>query len=77
VKLSEICTVLIQGPSFLPCSSDTWVILPVVEKIEMMRICVVNSDHRKMFLKMWYPPAIDDRSRFRFWLPYRMHSVPW
>jgi hypothetical protein len=76
VELSEIFAVLIHCPGFIPASSHTWVILPVMEEVEMIRICIVDSDHCEMLLEMRYPPAVDDRPRFRLRFSYRMPSVP-
>lgn len=74
---AEVPAMLIQCPGFIPPSSDTWVILPLVEKVEMIRVRVVDRDHGKMLLQMRDPSTVDDRARFRFWFPGWMHSVPW
>lgn len=77
VQLAEILAMLIQCPGFVPSSSDTWIILPIVEQLEVLVIGVVESNHSKMLLKMGYPSAVDDGPWLRLWFPDRMHSVSW
>jgi hypothetical protein len=60
MQLSEILAMLIHCPGFVPASGHTWVVLPVVEKVEMIWVGVVDSDHRKMLVEVWYPPAVNN-----------------
>jgi hypothetical protein len=77
MQLSEVFAVLIQGTGFVPSRSDTWVVLPLVEKAEMLVIGVVESYHCEVLLQMWNPSAIDDRARFGFRFPDWMLRMPW
>jgi hypothetical protein len=60
VELPEVLAMLIHGSSFIPPRSNTWIVLPFVEEIEMISIGVVESNHREVLFQVWYPSAVDN-----------------
>lgn len=50
VQLPQVLAMLIQRSGLVPSSSNTWVILPLVEQAKMLRVGVVEGNHREMLL---------------------------
>ena len=70
---AKVLAVLVESSRFVPALRDTGVILPFMEKAQMLGIRVVERNHGEGLIKMGDPSTIDDRARRGFgwsnWVP--------
>lgn len=62
VKAAEILPVLIESAGFVPALGNTRIVLPVMEKLEVLRVVVVQRHHGEHFIQMRDVAGVDQTS---------------